>query len=515
MKTVLRHFAAAGLALAFSLPAYSQVIGPAPGSGNGGSLTVPSTITGSISGSATTGAIGYGTLGYSDTNNFGAFQTSVNSYAQFVLQNTNAGATASADYIVSNNLGTASTYYGNFGINSSGFTGTGALNQASAVYLTSTSGDLSIGTTTNNAIHFVVNSGATDTATISSAGVSIASGQALNWNSDSGISRLGAASLAIGNGTAGDFSGSLKLTTVTLPSAGSAYPTSISGGGVGSSSVYGLGFSGGTFFVSNGRSPFGVGNFNQSSTGAAGVGASSPFGWASNNAADPGNASLDLLLWRDAANTLALQNGTNAQTFNVYNTFTDASNYERGGLTWSTNANVLTLETVKAGTGTARDIRINSASSRILIQQASAYMDLNGNTLNVGSADVKLASGFSFYWSALSRMSTSVDGNIVLQNQAATSFGLLQLGGTTSSFPAIKRNGAAINFRLADDSADAAITAASISTSTAATFHTTSVALTNGAGASAGTITNAPAVGNPTKWIGINDNGTTRYIPAW
>ena len=49
----------------------------------------------------------------------------------------------------------------------------------------------------------------------------------------------------------------------------------------------------------------------------------------------------------------------------------------------------------------------------------------------------------------------------------------------------------------------------------AASILTTSVALTNGAGASAGTIANAPAVGNPTKWIGINDNGTVRYIPAW
>ena len=43
----------------------------------------------------------------------------------------------------------------------------------------------------------------------------------------------------------------------------------------------------------------------------------------------------------------------------------------------------------------------------------------------------------------------------------------------------------------------------------------TSTALTNGAGASTGTLTNAPAVGNPTKWIPIVDNGTTRYIPAW
>lgn len=48
-----------------------------------------------------------------------------------------------------------------------------------------------------------------------------------------------------------------------------------------------------------------------------------------------------------------------------------------------------------------------------------------------------------------------------------------------------------------------------------AVFLLTSGALTNGAGAAAGTLTNAPTAGNPTKWIGINDNGTVRYIPAW
>lgn len=52
-------------------------------------------------------------------------------------------------------------------------------------------------------------------------------------------------------------------------------------------------------------------------------------------------------------------------------------------------------------------------------------------------------------------------------------------------------------------------------THASATLLTTSVALTNGAGALTGTLTNAPAAGNPTKWIAINDNGTTRYIPAW
>jgi hypothetical protein len=43
----------------------------------------------------------------------------------------------------------------------------------------------------------------------------------------------------------------------------------------------------------------------------------------------------------------------------------------------------------------------------------------------------------------------------------------------------------------------------------------TNTNFSNGAAAALGTLTNAPAAGNPTKWIPINDNGTTRYIPAW
>lgn len=48
-----------------------------------------------------------------------------------------------------------------------------------------------------------------------------------------------------------------------------------------------------------------------------------------------------------------------------------------------------------------------------------------------------------------------------------------------------------------------------------ATMIRTATSFTNGAAAAAGTLTNAPAAGNPTKWVPIVDNGTTRYIPAW
>lgn len=51
-------------------------------------------------------------------------------------------------------------------------------------------------------------------------------------------------------------------------------------------------------------------------------------------------------------------------------------------------------------------------------------------------------------------------------------------------------------------------------TEAAALVHS-QVALSNGAAAATGTLANAPAAGNPTKWIPIDDNGTTRYVPAW
>jgi len=154
---------------ALSLP-YSQITGTPSLSGY-----IPYTgATGNVTlGSNTITAAEHitGALGYSDTNLLGVFQSSVNSYNQVVIQNTNSGSAASADFVVNNNNSTASSYYGDFGMNSSGFTGSGAFNAPNMVYLTATTGDLALGTTTSNAIHFVVNSGTTDAATISATGV--------------------------------------------------------------------------------------------------------------------------------------------------------------------------------------------------------------------------------------------------------------------------------------------------------------------------------------------------------
>ena len=134
---------------------------------NGTTVTAPAfAANATITGSLNAGAFSYGTLGYSDSNIFASFTSSVNSYNQIILQNTNSGNAASTDFIVSNNLATSAAYYGDFGINSSGFSGTGALGAANNVYLYSQGTDLAIGTGSSNSIHFVTNANSADAITV-------------------------------------------------------------------------------------------------------------------------------------------------------------------------------------------------------------------------------------------------------------------------------------------------------------------------------------------------------------
>ena len=82
-----------------------------------------------------------------------------------------------------------------------------------------------------------------------------------------------------------------------------------------------------------------------------------------------GGEVFDLSLFRDAANTLAQRNGVNAQTFRLYNTFTDSSNYERGFMRW--NSNVLEIGAEGAGTGTQRALSI--VGSRLSVKISPTY----------------------------------------------------------------------------------------------------------------------------------------------
>lgn len=100
----------------------------------------------------------------------------------------------------------------------------------------------------------------------------------------------------------------------------------------------------------------------------------------------------------------------------------------------------------------------------------------------VGSSSVTAGSGNAFSWNGRSSVTSPSDGNIRVANNATSDFGLLQFGGTTSSFPALKRSSTTLAVRLADDSADAPITAstATFSATTASTSTTTGALVVTG-----------------------------------
>lgn len=87
---------------------------------------------------------------------------------------------------------------------------------------------------------------------------------------------------------------------------------------------------------------------------------------------------------------------------------------------------------------------------RVIAADASTYFDFATRTLQFGTGSV------------LGDSSLTTDGDLLATNSTNSSFGKLMLGGKTSSFPAIKRNGAGLAFRLADDSADAGVTSGGI-----------------------------------------------------
>ena len=120
----------------------------------------------------------------------------------------------------------------------------------------------------------------------------------------------------------------------------------------------------------------------------------------------------DLFIRRDAANTLAQRNGVNAQTSRIYNTYTDASNYERGFMRWNSNAMEFGAEV--AGTGTAREVNLTAGGGFIRISgSATGGMAIGGapegnarlsiyTNVRFASQTISLDSTTAFGWGATS-----------------------------------------------------------------------------------------------------------------
>jgi hypothetical protein len=87
----------------------------------------------------------------------------------------------------------------------------------------------------------------------------------------------------------------------------------------------------------------------------------------------------DVFLARDTANTLALRNSTNAQTFRVYGTYTDASNGDWLNITKAAGSTV-TINPQANGTGTAGALTISTASGSNTTITGGTNLILNGGS---------------------------------------------------------------------------------------------------------------------------------------
>jgi len=84
---------------------------------------------------------------------------------------------------------------------------------------------------------------------------------------------------------------------------------------------------------------------------------------------DP-TATKDVLLFRDAANSLGQRNGVSAQSSAIYNTYSDTSNYERLRMYWSGNSAWIASEA--AGTGTGRSLFLLGGTTQVAIPYSAS-----------------------------------------------------------------------------------------------------------------------------------------------
>lgn len=199
------------------------------------------------------------------------------------------------------------------------------------------------------------------------------------------------------------------------------------------------------------------------------MGSAVVLGWSSDTTS---YGTVDLKLVRAAANTLAQRNGTNAQTFQLFNTYTDASN----GRWWEIGAQSIKWTGNGTGVNTTSAYLINNMNAALIFQtnatdrwQISAsghFLAGTDNAYDIGAsgatrprngyfAGALIAGGSSVItWTGKTTLSSPSDGILLLRNDAGNDFNRFQLGGTTSSFPAFKRSTTGLIARLADDSAD-------------------------------------------------------------
>jgi hypothetical protein len=193
----------------------------------------------------------------------------------------------------------------------------------------------------------------------------------------------------------------------------------------------------------------------------------------------------DITLYRDAAGILAQRNGTSTQQFRLYNT-TDAGNvnYERLELKFTSGA--FQIQTARGGGGLRKSLIFGFEDNAVFgiskdsavtaawwnITASGHLLCAPDNTYDIGASganrprNIYVGSDVMCGSLRVVNINTANNSHSVLTFTNSSDNLLFASGqtssrinfcGTTSAFPAIKRNGTGIDIRLADDSAFAPV----------------------------------------------------------
>jgi hypothetical protein len=136
------------------------------------------------------------------------------------------------------------------------------------------------------------------------------------------------------------------------------------------------------------------------------------------------NTNHDVILTRDASNILAQRNGTSAQCYRCYNTYTDSSNFERGVFDWTTTANTLYFRSEAAGTGTVRNVVVRAGNGPFV-----QLFGGGGIVIDCGSGTFQLSVTGRSYYASNATFLTGTD-NAVDLGRNDLQWKDLYLGGT-------------------------------------------------------------------------------------
>ena len=172
-----------------------------------------------------------------------------------------------------------------------------------------------------------------------------------------------------------------------------------------------------------------------------------------------------------------------------------------GGATIGSNALAVTGTAAISGTTTMAAFSASGTSS--VIGSTTIAGAASGNA----TATFRVFGGLSNSAGFQVTQNSATDATLILNTAAGGTLGIGSNNAAVLTFAATT-NAVSISTSL---TLAGALTVPGVTTAALTSTGT----FTSGAGAQVGTLTNAPAAGNPTTWIKIIDNGTTRYIPAW